>query len=142
MVAYSFKKGFGLPILASTKAQTIRADLKRHARQGEELQLYTGMRTRHCTLLGRPTCLSVMPVRLCFSEGRATELFDVGGELLSPARMEAFVRADGVESVEDMARFWWAEHPPEEGDRIAFEGLLIRWQPLVAVTAADTGAAT
>jgi hypothetical protein len=132
MVAYSFKKRFGPLILAGTKAQTIRADRKRHARQGEQLQLYTGMRTRHCTLLGRPTCLSVMPVRLCFSERGATELFEVGGELLSPARMEAFAREDGFESVEDMARFWWAEHPPEEGDRIAFEGVLIRWQPLDA----------
>lgn len=135
MVAYSFKKRFGPPILAGTKAQTIRADRKRHARQGEELQLYTGMRTRHCTLLGRPPCLSVMPVRLCFSERSATELFEVGGEHLSPTAMDAFARADGFADVEDMARFWWAEHPPEQGDRIAFEGVLIRWQPLVAASA-------
>jgi hypothetical protein len=72
-------------------------------------------------------------VRVCFSERSATGLFEVGGELLSPARMETFARGDGFESVEDMARFWWAEHPPEEGNRIAFEGVLIRWQPLVAV---------
>ena len=49
--------------------------------------------------------------------------------------MEAFAREDGFESVEDMARFWWAEHPTEEGDRIAFEGVLIRWQPLDAAPA-------
>lgn len=39
MVAYSFRKRFGPPILAGTKAQTIRADRKRHARPGEEVQL-------------------------------------------------------------------------------------------------------
>ncbi len=141
MVAYSFKKRFGPPILAGTKAQTIRADRKRHARPGEELQLFTGMRTRSCTLLGRPTCLSVMPVRLCFSKRAATELFEVGGELLSPSAMETFAQADGFEDVEDMARFWWAEHPPGEGDHIAFEGVLIRWQPLVAAGAAAGAAA-
>jgi hypothetical protein len=53
----------------------------------------------------------------------------------------AFAQADGFESVGDMARFWWAEHPPEEGDRIAFEGVLIRWQPLVAATAGKIGTA-
>ena len=52
MVAYSFKKQFGPPILAGTKAQTIRADRKRHVRSGELVQLYTGMRTRQCRRLG------------------------------------------------------------------------------------------
>jgi hypothetical protein len=46
VVAYSFRQQFRPPILAGTKRQTIRADRKRHARPGEQLQLYTGMRTR------------------------------------------------------------------------------------------------
>ena len=48
MVAYSFKRRFREPILAGSKQQTIRADRKRHARRGEALQLYTGMRTTQC----------------------------------------------------------------------------------------------
>ena len=130
MVAYSFKKRFGPPILAGTKGQTIRADRKRHARPGQELQLYTGMRTKHCTLLGRSPCLSVMPVRLCFSVRTASAPFEVGGRILDWSEMEVFARADGFEDIADMARFWWAEHPPNHGDTIAFEGVLIRWQPL------------
>ncbi|MEJ0016825.1 MAG: ASCH domain-containing protein [Acetobacteraceae bacterium] len=47
MVAYSFKRDFAAPILAGIKRQTIRADRRRHARPGEVLQLYTGMRTKH-----------------------------------------------------------------------------------------------
>lgn len=130
MVAYSFKKRFGPAILSGTKAQTIRAERKRHARPGEELQLYTGMRTRHCQLLGRSACLSVMPVRLCFSERTAAAPFEVGGAFLTWNDMKAFAQADGFDSIEDMAGFWWREHPPEYGDTITFEGVLIRWQPL------------
>ncbi|WP_456014998.1 hypothetical protein [Methylorubrum populi] len=44
--------------------------------------------------------------------------------------MKAFAQADGFDSIEDMAGFWWREHPPEHGDTITFEGVLIRWQPL------------
>ncbi|APX83790.1 hypothetical protein BV511_03020 [Methylorubrum extorquens] len=137
MVAYSFKKRFGPPILAGTKGQTIRADRKRHARPGEELQLYTGMRTRQCQLLGRTPCLSVMPVRLCFSEQSATAPFEVGGAFLSWVEMEAFAKADGFEDIADMARFWWDEHPPKHGDTINFQGVLIRWQPLAPPPTAD-----
>ena len=138
MVAYSFKKRFGLPIRAGTKAQTVRAERKRHARPGEELQLYTGMRTRHCVLLGRSTCVSIEPVRLCFSERSATELFQVGGEHLDLTAMEAFARADGFNDVEDMARFWWAEHPHAGTDCITFVGVLIRWMPLVSIASLST----
>jgi len=63
MVAYSFKAQFREPILAGTKRQTIRADRKRHARLGEALQLYTGMRTRQCKLIGRATCNALGFVR-------------------------------------------------------------------------------
>lgn len=45
MVAYSFQKRFVEPIRSGRKRQTIRADRKRHARPGEVLQLYSGMRT-------------------------------------------------------------------------------------------------
>jgi uncharacterized protein YqfB (UPF0267 family) len=49
MVAYSFNKQFVDAIRSGRKHPTIRANRKRHARPGEMLQLYTGMRTRTCT---------------------------------------------------------------------------------------------
>ncbi|MFK5597639.1 hypothetical protein ACFZ8E_11600 [Methylobacterium sp. HMF5984] len=58
MVAYSFKARFAAPILAGTKAQTIPAERtgrSRHARPGEQLQLFSGMRTKHCLRLGDPS---------------------------------------------------------------------------------------
>lgn len=90
MVAYSFKQRFapqiiaGLqtgPLVVGMKRQTIRADRKRHARPGEELQLYTGMRTRSCQLLGRTTCTAVAPVRLLLGRSPSVE---IGGSPPSP----------------------------------------------------------
>ena len=65
--------------VAGTKGGTIRAARKRsyyqkpgahrpagHARVGEELQLYTGMRTKHCRLIARKTCVAVEPITLVF----------------------------------------------------------------------------
>lgn len=70
MVAYSFRAHFEAPIRAGTKAQTIRADRARHARAGEELQLYTGMRTQHCRLIGRAICMAVSPICINFAQER------------------------------------------------------------------------
>ncbi|GJD72603.1 ASCH domain-containing protein [Methylobacterium goesingense] len=141
MVAYSFKKQFGPPILAGTKAQTIRADRKRHARPGEELQLYTGMRTKHCRLVARVPCIAVEPVRLVFSRRGPSELFEIAGTPLSPRKMIRFAHADGFDSLDAMNRCWWAEHPPEEGDTLDFTGVVICWTPLAPADALDIGAA-
>ena len=126
MVAYSFKARFAGPILAGMKAQTIRADRRRHARPGEQLQLYTGMRTKRCRLIARVTCLDVTPVRLCFSRHGAAELMEFGGAFLTPASMERFAQADGFASVADMAAFWFEQHR-RDGDEIDFRGVVIAW---------------
>jgi hypothetical protein len=142
MVAYSFKKQFGPPILAGTKAQTIRADRKRHARPGELVQLFTGMRTRQCRRLGESRCVEVLPVRMAFSRRGAAELMQVGERyLVTGGQMDAFARADGFADLEAMARFWWTEHPPEGGNILTFEGILIRWEPLVLADALDIAGA-
>jgi hypothetical protein len=125
MVAYSFQKRFAEPILAGTKAQTIRADRKRHARPGEEVQLYIGMRTKHCRLLGRSTCVAVEPIMLDF---RGSGVIKIGGTVLfSDSRMQEFARSDGFKSWEAMKGFWADVH-----DVDVFEGILIRWRPLEA----------
>ena len=142
MVAYSFKKQFGPQILAGTKAQTIRADRKRHARTGEMVQLFTGMRTRQCRRLGESQCVEVLPVRFAFSKRGAAELMQVGERyLVTSAQMNAFAQADGFADLEAMAGFWWAEHPPEAGNVLTFEGVLIRWQALVPAAALDIAGA-
>ena len=135
MVAYSFKARFADPILAGTKAQTIRAPRKRHAHPGDELQLYTGMRTKHCRLIARTACESVKPVRLRFHRDYGPMTFTFDGVILGCDAMERFAQADGFGedgyAVLDMAAFWFATHG-HGVDEIDFSGFVIAWRPLAS----------
>jgi hypothetical protein len=122
MVAYSFKADFTAPILARTKRQTIRAERKRHARLREALQLYTGMRTRSCRLIGRATCTLVMPMRLDLDAGRIESL-ETGRAWTTPEEIEHFARQDGFASWRALRAFWAAEHPGIS----VFSGVMIGW---------------
>lgn len=123
MVAYSFQKQFAVPILEGTKRQTIRAIGKRkHAWPGDELQLYVGMRTKHCKLIGRATCKSRTFIRLNLAE-RRVQIGLVGK--INPLT-ELFARSDGFAGSDDMVAFWAKHHP---GVSI-FDGLLIQWGEL------------
>ena len=124
MVAYSFKRRFVDPIRAGTKRQTIRAERKRHARAGEQLQLYSGMRTRQCELIGRAECISVWPVTLIFR--------DADGVMLEGFRstygdLDGFARADGFKDWGELRGFWSHNHPEIE----VFDGVIIRWGALL-----------
>lgn len=138
MVAYSFKKQFTAPILAGTKAQTMRADRKRHARPGELVQLFTGMRTKHCRRLGEALCLEVAPVRIELPRARRVPevmIFTPDGDLarhvLTPSALLAFARADGFRDFDELHAFWAEEHPGVD----TFHGVLIRWQPFAPADA-------
>lgn len=100
MVAYSFKARFCAPIDLETKGGTIRNDRKRHARPGEELQLYYAMRTKQCRLLRRPTCLGVLPIRLDLRD----DAIELGGEPIwsIPRRLDAFAVFDGFKDWADL----------------------------------------
>ncbi|ESY48991.1 MULTISPECIES: hypothetical protein [unclassified Mesorhizobium] len=145
MVAYSFKPMFAPQVSGLTKLHTVRADRKRHARPGEAVQLYQGMRTRNCVKLvdPDPVCVRVRPIAIL-----TTPLLEdfiasivIGGRSLHRDEIEAFATADGfgIEHVDDwrwlrigregsarwnMGAFWEAEHGAG-----LFEGQLIEWEP-------------
>lgn len=131
MTAYSFKKQFVEPIRVGLgvraeewecpKRQTIRADRKRHARPGEEIQLYCGMRTKGCFLIGRARCVSVEPIVINLKR----ETIKVGRTLIAGANLSEFARSDGFEHWMAMRDFWRETHGVEK-----FEGVLIQWEPL------------
>ena len=125
MVAYSFKKQFRAPILAGTKVQTIRADRKRHARVGEALQLYTGMRTRQCSLIGQAICQGVIPIKIDLTEN----CIDLGGSIRRGwGALDPFARNDGFDGWLSMACFWRENHP----NTSVFSGVLILWRDFIA----------
>lgn len=121
MVAYSFKPRFAAPILAGTKDQTLRApraDL-RHARVGQALQLYQGMRTKDCRLILRTVCSERRSVVLRW---RPRIEFLIDGMPLPAGDYDSFARRDGFASVAEMAAFW-------DGRGETFRGEIIRWAP-------------
>lgn len=128
MVAYSFQARFEGPILTGRKTGTIRAiGRRRHARAGEQMQLYTAMRTRSCRLLARVECLTADPIRLCF----ASPAVVVGPGLIEECHaiddLDAFAQGDGFRDWDDMAAYWRASDPlPRLGPWV---GLWVRWRP-------------
>ena len=125
MVAYSFQARFAAPILAGTKRQTIRADRRRHARPGEELQLYTGMRTRQCKLIGRAICRDVRRVALQFDTATECDGVELDGVFYhgSQADLDRFAVADAFTDWADFKGFWRLVHGAAR-----FEGVVIRWE--------------
>lgn len=119
MVAYSFKQQFVAPILSGAKRQTIRAERKRHARPGEQIQLYTAMRTKYCTAVGTATCEAVLPITIDL----LTDRIMTGGTVFrSQANLDDFARVDGFKDWEEMRAFWLTNHGPD-----LFLGAVIRW---------------
>ena len=133
MTAYSFKARFAEPIIAGTKGGTIRAPRNGrptgiprpggHARPGEMLQLYTGMRTQQCRRIADKRCLAVAPILLFF--GGLPEIIvgprEDGLRYRSAESLDCFARFDGFDNFDQMAGFW---------DSDAFNGWHIRWLPL------------
>ena len=124
MVAYSFKKQFADPILAGTKVQTIRArrmGRSRHARPGETLQLYTGLRTKYVKLLGTAACVDATPITI---DVFGAEVRTAYGEVFAILNgIDDFARRDGFEDWQSMRLFWEENHP----DVRMFDGTLILW---------------
>ncbi|MFN3994860.1 MAG: hypothetical protein ACK4IU_18360 [Tabrizicola flagellatus] len=124
MVAYSFQPRFIEPIRQGFKTQTIRAiGQRRHARPGELLQLYSGMRTRHCErILPDTPCLEVMQVEIQFRAGEIARIVTDGAPIRD---LDAFALRDGFADAVDMSAFWRDHHP--QVTSAGFNGVLIEW---------------
>lgn len=122
MVAYSFQKRFAGLVETGVKTQTIRGHRKRHARPGEPIQLYAGMRTKACRKLvdPDPVCTSVANLTIW-----VPTRFELAHVVMAGRReyvTAKFAGADGFDSAEDFTRWWFDTHGPGE-----FHGVLIRW---------------
>ena len=122
MVAYSFKARFEMPIREGWKTQTIRAERARHARPGEMLQLFVGMRTRHCRkIVADVRCTDVMAIVISFDGDGAIGRIITDGV---PVRdLDAFAVQDGFKDADEMADFWRREHTPVG----LWHGVVIEW---------------
>lgn len=132
MVAYSFKAQFAPAIEARIKRQTIRAGRRRQARVGEDLQLYVGMRTKHCRkIIPDPVCTEVrlVVIRVDPAHPMIIAEIDFGDFKLRDHEIERFAVADGFVATAGctarraMGNFWMRHHGPGE-----FIGQVIRWE--------------
>jgi hypothetical protein len=137
VVAYSFAPQFVAPIEARTKLQTVRGHRRRHARVGEPIQLYTGMRTRQCRKLvdADPICSAVLPIRIVVDalwpllitkiELDGTRLDDWAIEMF--ARLDGFCPDSGGDARFRMGEFWMRAHAHSADLRVDFDGVCLRW---------------
>jgi len=142
VVAYSFKQRFVVPIrlgLGMTvgivddgtqrlkpKRQTIRAiGKRRHARPGETLQLYCGMRQPGCFLIGAAICTDTRAVKIVLSDTDFQIILNNSAIGLLPSEIRRFAQADGFDDEHDMLDFWREEHPGLD----VFEGIVCEWRP-------------
>lgn len=135
MVAYGFKAAFVDDIKARRKRQTIRLPRKRHARPGEPVQLYVGLRTRYCRkIIPDPVCVGVDEVRIDLRDAQApgvagSATIEVNGIPLVGAALDDYARGDGFNGsrfvcpAEHMLRWWLYVH-----GRMLFDGVAIRWE--------------
>lgn len=124
MVAYNFQGRFADLVASGRKAQTIRAPRKdgRHAKVGDALQLYTGMRTRQCRKLRNAVCQDVCDIRL-----EANRILTCKPqELLALHDLDQFARHDGFANWSEMREWFAGTHG------LPFRGVLIRWLVLPA----------
>lgn len=146
MVAYSFQPQFERPIVERIKPQTLRGRRDRHARPGERIQHYLGLRTRSCRRIATATCDRLQAIALDFGAGvpillqtvehPAKGVFDPVGDAQRVEAVDAFAISDGFESWEAMARFWRDTHRVT-----AWQGYLIGWDVRTLILPAGPGPA-
>lgn len=117
MPAYNFKSQFAEVVASGTKSCTIRPKRKHPTKPGDQLKLYSGMRTKQCRLLREATCTSVQSVRI------SANGIELDGVKMAASDELALAQADGFTSVAEMLSFFSTVY-----DGLPIENMeLIRW---------------
>jgi hypothetical protein len=126
MVAYSFQREFNQPIYDHTKIGTIRgfrAGNSRHARPGETVQLYNGLRTKYVHKLGIATCRKTLRILLDLREGVVFYPGDLE-TIKGNDEINRFAVRDGFKNWEKLVAFWEQKYR----SIAVFEGAHIIWE--------------
>jgi hypothetical protein len=119
MVAYNFKKQFADDVESGKKLQTIRQ--KCRAKQGDKLQLYTGMRSPGCRKLRDAYCVAVDAVSIT-PDG---PFFGQPGWW--PKDKNVFAERDGFQTYADMYQWFKTEYDLDDDDDFIFNGYVTMW---------------
>lgn len=102
------------PVEIMTQAMAI--GKRRHARPGDALQLYTGMRTKACRKLRDAKCTLAIAITIS-SDGVKI------GSRNSPLLSKSIAKKDGFKDFAEMAAWFDKTHG------LPFSGVLISWDP-------------
>jgi hypothetical protein len=130
VVAYSFQRRFVAPIREGSKRQTVRAvGKRRHAQPGQELQLYTGMRTKHCQHIAPATCREVAHIWINFDVPSVTTQVEIEEPQVFRGRLalDVFARDDGFSSWPEFVEFWSQEHFEGRAPEGIWNGVIVKW---------------
>jgi len=121
---FNFRKQFVPAVEAGVKLQTIRGYRKdgRVPQPGDELHLFTGMRTNTCRKLGIRQATSCLRVYMDF-ETPSERIVVIDGERLGILEADEFARADGFDNAKQMIE--WFATTYKETD--SFSGFCVRW---------------
>lgn len=125
MPALNFKKQFVPKIQAQEKRSTIRAERKNPIKVGDVLQLYTGMRTKQCTLVGTAECSNITPVKI--ADDAPYILMKLSGDIdykwyrFVEDALKHFHTTDGFDTYDEMKTFFRKQY------QLPFTGNLIEW---------------
>lgn len=128
-----FRKRFVPFILDGTKRHTIRKDRAFLPKVGETCHCYTALRTKHCKLLGRWTCIKVQEIQIDWLESKCgmTLLITLDGVELDREEARWFAWSDGFRSrgvpgaLDEMRAYW---HDLHGADAFPFSGHVIHWK--------------
>ena len=117
VVAYNFQARFADAVESGAKQQTIRAPRKdgRHAKVGDPLQLYTGMRTKACRKLRDAVCHDACTIHIM-----RDKVWTFKPQELH-LNLDEFARLDGFAHWDEMRSWFEAAHG------LPFQGVMIRW---------------
>ena len=118
---FNFKREFASAVEQGTKRQTIRATRAdgRRPKVGDQVKLYTSLRTRNARLLKASTVTAVMSVRLIHKFGEVI----VDGERFLTHQADVFAQADGFASKAAMLTWFREQYLGAD-----FEGFCVQWE--------------
>lgn len=105
-------------ILSGEKKQTIRRERKRPIKPGDALQLYQGLRTKNCKLIGVAVCTQIQKIKI--DRFKVT----VNETSLTLNEMDELAKKDGFTCYGNLLNFFSYLHG------LPFEGVIIHWDNL------------
>jgi hypothetical protein len=122
MVAFNFKKEFVPKILAGEKFSTIRS--KQRCNVGDNMQLYTGQRTKACQKIGETVCTGIAMVEFLEPPDDFWIAFPLSDNVFEDGVQ--LYQMEGFANDEDMKGFFRTQYG------LPYIGYLHKFKPLTA----------